>query len=86
MKHPLPLQSRGYQTHIEMATRNAGELDELEDLEGRILVRKFTDELTGKTTLEHAAKSAQRERDALAEARLRSRRRELFQDNENESV
>jgi hypothetical protein len=50
------------------------------NIEGRKLIRSFTDELTGKTTLERAAKSIQQEDDAIAQADIEARTRGLFDD------
>ena len=60
--------------------------DEMERLEGRMMVRRFTDELSGETTLERASISVQQEQDALAEEQVTARLRALFEDEDGRSA
>ncbi|CAN9086720.1 unnamed protein product [Alternaria alternata] len=52
----------------------------VEHQEGLTLVRRFTGELKGDTTLERATTSAQQEQDVIAEAQMEARMRTLLQD------
>ena len=53
--------------------------------EGLVLVRKFTDELMGETTLERAAISAQQEQDTTEKELRRRQMQALYRDQrENE--
>jgi len=63
-----------------MAVESAELRMKIENLEGQKLVRRFTDELTGNTTLECAAIRTQEEDDAIANVRYEARIRGLFQD------
>ncbi|RYN64160.1 hypothetical protein AA0118_g4286 [Alternaria tenuissima] len=63
-----------------MSVEGAFARNEVEHQEGLTLVRRFTGELKGDTTLEHATTSAQQEQDAIAEARMEARMRALLQD------
>ncbi|KAF1828580.1 hypothetical protein BDW02DRAFT_574757 [Decorospora gaudefroyi] len=70
-----------------MAIASTVLLCEMDNLKGKALVRRFTDELGGRTTLERAAISAQQEQDVLAEEQLGARMRALFQDeHDNDAV
>jgi hypothetical protein len=65
-----------------MTVANTDTLEEIERHEGRMLVRRFTEELTGETTLERATSSAQAEQDAIAEEQMTARVRALFEDHD----
>lgn len=65
-----------------MAIEAARARDEMERIEGQRLVRRFTDDLSGETTLERASISVQQEQDAIAEAQLEARVRALFEDED----
>ncbi|KAH8708363.1 hypothetical protein GQ44DRAFT_470055 [Phaeosphaeriaceae sp. PMI808] len=65
-----------------MAVGNTIGRDEIEKFEGHMLVRRFTDELCGQTTLERATISVQQEQDAIAEEHIRTRMRALFEDED----
>ncbi|CAN9105305.1 unnamed protein product [Alternaria alternata] len=58
----------------------------VEHQEGLTLVRRFTGELKGDTTLERATTSAQQEQDVIAEAQMEARMRTLLQDENPRSV
>jgi hypothetical protein len=60
--------------------------NEIEDLQGRALVRRFTGELQGQTTLERATISALQEEDTIAEELMEARMRALLHDSDRESV
>ena len=70
----------------KMSVEAAFARNEVEHQEGLTLVRRFTGELKGDTTLEHATTSAQKEQDAIAEARMEARMRALLQDENPRSV
>jgi len=65
-----------------MAVANTDTLNDIERHEGQMLVRRFTEELTGETTLERATISAQAEQDAIAEEQITARVRALFEDDD----
>ena len=69
-----------------MAVEGAALRNAIESLEGQTLVRRFTDELTGQTTLELAAISIQQEDDVVAEAKAEARMRALYRDEDRKSV
>ncbi|EDU45003.1 hypothetical protein PtrSN002B_011279 [Pyrenophora tritici-repentis] len=63
-----------------MIVANATSRVDIEKFEGAALVRRFTDELKGQTTLERATISAQQEQDALIEEQMEARMRALYKD------
>ena len=75
-----------------MTVASASSRDEIENFEGSVLVRRFTDELSGQTTLERATISAQQEQDAERKKMMKERMRVLIEmqalveDDEGRSV
>ncbi|KAH7088210.1 hypothetical protein FB567DRAFT_559899 [Paraphoma chrysanthemicola] len=69
-----------------MAVNGVVVRDVVEQVEGRALVRRFTGELAGNTTLERAAISAQEEDDEIANAQMEARMRDLFQDENGDDA
>lgn len=69
-----------------MSVEGAFSRNAVEHQEGLTLVRRFTGELKGDTTLERAATSAQQEQDVIAEAQMEARMRTLLQDENPRSV
>ena len=80
------LEESSLKTTFEMAVMGAVIQNEIENVQGRALVRRFTDELTGQTTLECAAISAQQGDDVNADAQMEARTRGLFEDEDGKSV
>lgn len=62
-----------------MTVASASSRDEIENLEGTVLVRRFTNGLNGQTTLERATISAQQEQDAENKKRMDERMRTLME-------
>lgn len=54
--------------------------------EGLVLVRRFTDELVGETTLERATKSAQRDQEFAQKETHRRRVQALYQDEDGDKL
>jgi hypothetical protein len=54
--------------------------EEVRSTEGQTLIRRFTGELNGQTTLEVATITVQKKQDALVEERHTNRMRALYQD------
>jgi hypothetical protein len=69
-----------------MAVESVASRNEIEDLQGKALVRRFTGELQGRTTLERAAISALQEDEAIAEELMEARMRALLEDSDRRSV
>ncbi|EFQ94164.1 hypothetical protein PTT_08250 [Pyrenophora teres f. teres 0-1] len=65
-----------------MIVASASSRSDIEKFEGAALVRRFTDELKGQTTLERATISAQQEQDAFVEKQMEARMRELYKDSD----
>ena len=61
-----------------MHTAESPSRDEIEDLEGQTLVRKFTKTLEGRTTLERATMVSQEEQNALNDQQIEDRAQELL--------
>jgi hypothetical protein len=59
---------------------------EVERIEGRLITRRFTDELTGSNTLERLTKAAQAESDEEQELENESRVRLLYEGPERSSI
>jgi hypothetical protein len=69
-----------------MAVESITSQNEIDDLQGTALVRRFTGGPQGQTILERAAISALEEQDAIAEALMETRMRALYQDSDRTSV
>ena len=80
------LEEPSLKTAFKMAVMGAVMRDEIENVQGRALVRRFTGELTGQTTLECATITAQQDDDAIAVAQMEARTRGLFEDEDGKSV
>lgn len=59
---------------------------EAEELEGRIIIRRFTDELAGTNELERSTKAAQAEMDEEEEAEAHRELRLLYEASANTST
>jgi hypothetical protein len=73
-------------TYPAMAVESVASRNEIENLQGGALVRRFTGELQGETTLERAAISALQEDDAIAEELMEARMQALLEDSDRKSV
>jgi len=69
-----------------MVITSANSRNDNSTFEGTAIVRRFTSELQGQSTLERAAIGAQQEQDAIEEAQMEAQMRALFEDNDRRSV
>ena len=69
-----------------MVITSASSRNDSGTFEGTVIVRRFTSELQGQSTLECAAIGAQQEQYAIEEAQREAQMRELFEDNDQRSI
>lgn len=68
-----------------MASGETVQQNQIERSQGRMLVRRFTDGLSGQTTLERATITAQQEQDAQVEQDNAARMMSLYQDKSRDT-